>query len=482
MIAAAAVGLGGVALFTAAGAGLAELSPALRRLPLGSRLGYAYLLGLAAVPGALFALSHLAAMPLRTAAVWAVAAVPAAIGLLAALWRRRRERERAARRRRDPVVLVCFGVVALIALGLAAQAASDPVNDWDGRMTWSAEARYMRAAATVDAEVLRHRRWFITHPQYPPLLPLAQVAVLEAFAADGDSHAFRMLYAAAFVAWLLVVQDGARRLAGRRAAALAMLLAAAVPFYQYGEGGGASAYSDLPLAAFYGAALVLLVILPPRPADAGAAGLFLAGAVLAKNEGLPLAALVAALALGQALLRGRRTRRRALAAAAAVGLAALAAAAACALLASWRAGIPNREDEAYLANFHFAELWPVVFTRLPGFVPLLLERMVAWKSWTAFWWAIPALLVAGRRAVLRPRRLALALFIAAAAPPAIGWIAYSTRPDGAAIAAVTWDRFLLQGSVPLMILAAGALADVLRRRGGLLRAQRRALEEGRPTA
>jgi hypothetical protein len=495
LIADGAAGLGGVALFAAAGLGMAELSPTLRRLSLVPRLGYAYLLGLAGVAGALYALSHWAAVPLRAPAVWSAAAVPALLGLAAALRRRRAGRRRQPRPParpafpsrgsggsvlREPWVLLCVGVTALIVCGLVADAATDPVKDWDGRMTWSMQARYVRAEGTVDAEVLRHKRWFVTHPQYPLLMPVAQVAVLEAFAQSDDSHAFRMLYAGAFAAWLLVVYDGARRLAGRRPAALAVLLAAAVPFFEYGEGGASSAYSDLPLAGFYGAALVLLVVRPPRPADGWVAGLFLAAAVLTKNEGLPLAALVLALAAGRTIARkrmrgegrGGAARRRlaaltALTALTASVLAAVVALAALTLLASWRAGIPNRQDEKYVASFRPRELWPAVVTRAPSIVPILLARMFDWRRWTAFWWAIPAVLAAGWRAVARRRRLPLLL--AAAAPPAIGWVAYCVRPDGAAIAGATWERFLLQASVPLLLLVASALGDVLRRVRSTLR-------------
>jgi hypothetical protein len=467
VIADGAAGLGGVALFAGAGWGLSELSPALRRLPAIRRLGYAYLLGLAAVAGALYALSHGAGVLLRAPAVWAAAALPAALGLVAAL--RRRRRGAMARRSaswRDPWLLACFGVIALVGCGLAADAATDPLKDWDGRMTWGAQARYVRAEGTVDAEVLRHKRWFVTHPQYPLLLPVAQVAVLEAFAAPEDSHAFRMLYVGVFAAWLLVVYDGARRLAGRRPAALAALFAAAVPFSQYGEGGAASAYSDLPLAAFYGAALVLLLVMPPRWSNGWVAGIFLGAAVLAKNEGLPLAALALALAWGQAFARSAarpgtaiRRRARALLAPAIAGALALAA---VGLLTSWRAGIPNRQDESYLASFRPGALWPAIVAQAPRILPILLGRMLAWRRWTAFWWAVPAILAAGWRALLRPRRLPL--LAAAAAPPAIGWAAYCVAADPTRVAEVTWERFLLQGSVPLLLLVAAALSDVLQRR------------------
>src|SRR5437588_701010 len=53
------------------------------------------------------------------------------------------------------------------------------VDDTDGRVTWTPHARYMQAEATVDAGTLRDPGWAVAHPRYPPLLPLAQLTILE---------------------------------------------------------------------------------------------------------------------------------------------------------------------------------------------------------------------------------------------------------------------------------------------------------------
>jgi hypothetical protein len=465
-------GLADVALFALPGLGLAELTPALRTLPLPRRLAYGYLLGVSAVGGALYALSHFLGVPLRPAAVWPTVLLPALAGLAARLLRRAplapgaaepAASPRAAPRERARRVLVvaATAVAAMVSIGVLADAVTDPVKDWDGRMTWCAQARYVRAAGTVDAEVLRNERWFITHPQYPLLLPLAQVAAQEAFAADVDSHAFRALYAAFFPALLLVLYDGARRWAGAAAAALMALIAALVPFFTVGEGGATTTYSDLPLACFYGAGLVLLLSRRARTGDALAAGLLLGAAVLTKNEGAPLAAVALVLAavapgLGRRSPRATRGRRlRRLAAAAAPALLALG------LLLAWRAQIPNREDEGYFSFVRAGDLWPAIFTRASTFGPVLLSRMGDWQHWRGFWWMAPVLFLAGWRLLRRP--VSWRLLAAALAPPAIGWVAYSAHWDPLYLANVTWERLLLQAAVPLLLLLACALAEVLGR-------------------
>jgi hypothetical protein len=474
-------GLGAVALFAVPGYALTALVPELRRLPPPRRAAYGYLLGVSTVAGSLYCLSHLLDVPLRPPAVWTAAVVPCLAGAVAAVTRRLRRaaaakagagagarpdrdlaelndssrRQDLHRRRRRPQRLVegaCAVLAALVCAGLVAEAVSNPIHDWDGRMTWSAQARYVRAEGTVDAGVLGNARAYISHPQYPLLLPVAQVAALEAFHGGPDSHLQRALYAAFFPAFLLVVYDGARRAGGRTIAALVALAAAAIPFFTYGEGGAFSTYSDLPLACFYGAAASLL--LWPRPALGGAlaAGILLAGAALTKNEGVLLATV--ALALGW---RAGAGRAKALAR---IGAAALPLLLALGLLASWRAGIPNRQDENYPELLATGDLWPGIVTHAALFGPVLWRQMFRLHHWAGFWCLPPILFAAGRRCFRHPlvrRRLLLA-----AAPPAIGWAAYSVHLDPVLIASVTWERFLLQGSIPLLIALAAALAQCWR--------------------
>lgn len=459
--------LGGVALFAAAGLGAAELFPGLRSLPLVRRLGYAYLLGIALVAGSLWALSHVLGVPLRRPAIVACAVVPALAGLAA--WSFRRLRSGRAHRmqprrtgwRRFARVLV-FAALAWVCLGLLAEAVTNPVGNWDSRMFWSAQAIYLRAAGTVDAKVLRERQWYIDHPQYPILLPLAQVAVQEGFGADRDRHLFRALYAALFPAFLLVLADGARRWAGEAPAALACLAAASVPALTWWTAGGAaSAYSDLPLGCFFGAGLVLLLALRRRVLDGLAAGLLLAAAVLTKNEGTALA--LAGLLLGglSLLLQRRRPEWRSWGRLAA---AAVPVVLARALFVSWRSGIPNRHDEKYASFVDLADFWPEVITRIPLLAGVIAREMLLPEIWGFFWWMAPIVLLLGWKG-WRGRRHAVSLPLLGGflAPLVVVWGAYTVHWAPVHLAPVTWNRFLVQASLPLFLLLALSLRGLLRR-------------------
>src|SRR5262249_36633775 len=128
---------------------------------------------------------------------------------------------------------------AVVSLAVLGDALALPLRDWDGRMTWTAQARYLEFEGTVDATVLTQPGWYVAHPWYPLLLPVAQVAVQEATCAGPDRPTYRVLYAALFPAWLLVIYGGARSLAGRAAAAWTALAAAMLPFPAFSQWGGA---------------------------------------------------------------------------------------------------------------------------------------------------------------------------------------------------------------------------------------------------
>jgi hypothetical protein len=449
----------GVALFGLAGAAAVQLLPALRELPRGRRLAYAYLLGVAWVAGSLYALSHFLGLPLRRPAILIVASLP----LLAWLARlvSRRLAAPAPQDAPDPgsrgLRTAAFLVGSIAFLAVLPDVLVNPLRDWDGRMTWCPQARYIREEGTVSPTVLTQRGWFVSHPWYPVLMPVAQVAVLEVLQAGDDDHYFRGLYAFFFPAWLLILYGGARRWTRPGAAAWTAMAASLFSVVSIFRGGGAtSAYSDLPLACFFGAGLLLLLEPRPRLSAGLAAGLLLGAAALTKSEGAPLAlwALVVAAAVPPASGIRLRSRWRPFALAGGIVLGALI------LLLSWRAGIPERY-ESYGSLISWSNLWPGVISRAPLLLAAIRKQMIAPADWGIFWSVAPVVLLAGWRGLRR--RVTASLLLAAAAPLGIAWIAYSLSLDPLRLIETTWNRFILQASVPLLVLVSLALDDLLHR-------------------
>ena len=469
--------LGGVALFLLPGLALTGLFPGLRAIPRFRRLGYGYLLGVATVAGTLYALSALLDVPIRRPTIFGTAAGLAAIGL--AGWLRARDRH--ARRpglgmRARLVSLLLAAAAAGVCAGVFADAVTEPLRDWDGRMHWSAQARYIRHEGSVLPVAITKGQWFINHPRYPVLLPVAQVAVLEATGARTDELFFRGLYAAFLPALLLVIYDGARRWAGWLPAGLSTVAMASVPFFtSYPDGGAVSSYSDIPLACFYGSALILLLRGRAFPSDGVAAGLLLGAAVLTKNEGTLLAGFALLAAASIPLLRLWRSRRpaplspvprrRLLLKGSRLCAAAGAMVLVLAFFLVWRSDIPNRQDEMYEDFVQAQHFFPGVFTRMPVYAGVVLDRtFLSWDHWVGFWWMVPFVLFAGR-GVLTGRRAALSwpLLLGLGGPLAVAWGAYTVHWHPDQLANVTWERFLVQGSVPFAVFFSLCLREVLRK-------------------
>ncbi|MFI5182259.1 MAG: hypothetical protein ACHQPI_12805 [Thermoanaerobaculia bacterium] len=440
-------------LFLLAGWGIVEASRALRGRTLPVRLAYGYLVGVAAVGLFLHAMTQIAGPVLTRPVVLAVFASFSLLLLVAY-----------PRRSRAPFPWAAIAPAAIgtaVSVGLLVAAIGRPIAETsDSISVWNTKARVIRAARTVDAPVIRDVRYQMELPTYPVLMPVTQVAVLEALGLSDDDRGVKPLYAAFFPALLVLVFDAARRRAGSGAAALAALAGALLPQISTEPYGGASgAYSDLPMACFLGGGLLLLFERRPGLRAAALAGVLLAGAVLTKTEGLHLAliGLVVALVVRLPHLLALRREGR-LHAASLVSLIPPAAGIAIGgtLLAWWRASIADRMGTNYAGLFSIQALVQGLGQRSWGIFRAITESSVNKWEWGWFWPAAAIAVAAGaavvRRRLLRPVLLFLPLTLLV---PLGGYLVTNWIPEN--LVAGTWSRFLIQTSAFWLVLLAACV-------------------------
>ncbi len=428
------------------GAGLLALSGARGNRPVVVRAAWAFVAGVAYTGLVLYAASELLSVPIRAAQVRAVLLAPVALGCVA-LWRRRRP---PAGGWLGPAAALVAIPLLLVGGPLFLESIAVPLSDGDGRVTWSAQARHMRFEASVTPPTIREAGWFVHHPEYPPLMPVVQVALLEALDLGEDDRAIRPLYAAFFVVLVIVAADVGSTLGGRTWGALAAGLLALLPAVSGEAGGGAGAYSDLPLAVFWGGAFLLLLDGRRSRGDTLLAALLLAAAVAAKNEGL----LYALIVLGACSL-DRRSRRGMASIVFAVTLAGL-------LVAARKHGIENRLDSDFegrvLAGLTIRE----VLSRLSLAVPEALGVLstAPWRGAAVFFGV--ASMAGATFFRRRPAQQMATGAVLAVAVPLVGY-AFSPYPP-VWLARTTADRFLVHLALPATALLAMAMREAIARR------------------
>jgi hypothetical protein len=314
---------------------------------------------------------------------------------------------------------------AVVAILIAISVATMPPTSVDARTLWSFHARVINDTGSYPAPELRDAHFPIPHPQYPPLLPMAEAAA--AWAAGGpDDRVLRTVPTLFYLAVAVLLLAELPRRDPRWGVPLALTWILMPTLVLFEEGGADSGVADTPLAFYLLASVVA--------ADSGApvlAGGFLAAGVLTKNEGIVLGALLLAAAFWR-----DRNQRRALAAMAVVFVS---------VLIAWlalRAGIPPGLDENYTSRLSLAALE----RGLPRAGALAFEMLrIAFafpQRSGLFWWMVVALWLGSPRrweALVRGRLWILPAFVG------ILFVIYLVSPwQGLAQVQFSFSRILLQ--------------------------------------
>ncbi len=454
-------GLGASAIFVACGLGISAFSRALKARPLAIRLAFAYLLGMAWVSGGMFLAGHFLDVRFSRTSFLVLAIVPFVAGLRKGLGLSRPVSRPGPTRPRKALAFAALAVAGLVFFGILCDVVATVQSGWDSKMIWLTQARYLRASGKVHAPVFYDEKAYLAAPRYPILMPIVNVAVQEIFDTKDDERIPRVVYALFLPVLLALVFDGAARRAGRDAAWCAVLTLALIPNFSFVSDGSASTgYSDLPLGAFLGAGAL---VLDRRRLDfptALAGGLLLGAAVFTKTEGAPLAAIaIAAIAFGQwrrgGASKGSSSLRQASRLIPALALLFVL----IVTRQGWSRAIPDRYSAPFVEDP--GRLLRQTIERIPKLVLPIWRELEDAPTWGHFWWSAPLIFAAGARGWrARGMRSQLALTIGALGFYAVAyggtyWILEHLIHS-------TWNRFMIQMSVPLFCVFAGALGATLR--------------------
>jgi hypothetical protein len=343
--------------------------------------GLAFVTGWAAV-GVGVSLALVAGLALAVWQVLLVAGALTAAAVGAGLRVRPAATERPAAVRPGPVALLAAAVLALYGAALLARAWFGGASTaWDAWAVWIPKAKSIVLFDGIDLGVGGFASF--AHPYYPPLVPGMDAV---AFRFMGSLDVTRLplqewLLFAAFVGAL------AGLLAGRVRPAIlwpSLLALALMPSFDRLVG---SSLADFPLAVLVGLVGVCaaLWLLEGAGAYLGVAAVLVAAAALTKNEGLPLAVLLALMVVVAALLARRRRPLLPVALAAVAVLAVL----------PWKFWL-SAHDLPQTTEFYYRDLFDVDFLgdRLDRLSTALAEEPAYLLSPDRWLLAVPLALVA----------------------------------------------------------------------------------------
>ncbi len=441
-------------LYAAAGFGWISVCRTLAGASVFERLAYSFLLGVTVVTLPLFGLSHVLGVGLTSATTWLVIAVAVVASI--SVWLAKRHRGYGAPiEKTERLWILAVVVVALAAIALSI---ARPPFGWDFRMTWSAHARYFHEAGSVLPEAFVESDIFVVHPQYPPLTSLMQVVAYH-LGGRAEDCLVGPTYVGFWIAFVGLVYGGVRRLTNSaKSAMMTAIIPLAIPWFLLGEGGALSGYADLPLACFFGAALIHAAGSKSRTGGV-LEGVLLSAAVFTKNEGLVLVmAYLSSLILVSLLFESKRQAlvRR-------IAITGMLVALASVWLVAWQSQIPKRFSESHFDSVASASWLGEDFVALTTEVIPAAGTVVAKPRWLALILALGVFGWLGRRELRRP--VAIVLAAAWVLGNTAYLVVYWANPwpgNMVYLVTVTFERLQLQISVPLLVLLGITISGWLR--------------------
>jgi len=194
------------------------------------------------------------------------------------------------------IIIIIFIIVS--ALNIGYRALARPLTSWDDRAIWGSKAKIIYYEKTIMAEGFTEQFRLHPHKDYPLLVPLSEYYFFSTLR-DANDRLVKVIFIGLFFSVVAITYFHIKGVMGGTAALAAALILISMPAFGLIDIGAPSGYADVPLTFYYGAGSIYALswLRGHKPHYAYLAFIFISMAVLTKNEGLGMAAIVIVLML-----------------------------------------------------------------------------------------------------------------------------------------------------------------------------------------
>lgn len=158
----------------------------------------------------------------------------------------------------NPLSLLCSSIIVIQVLFVFIHAAIIPEQSWDGRMRWGLKSEVLYTQQSVFTEYFQNPYFFVTHPNYPLLIPL-QMTDLYTSLQEINEQAVKILFSFYFLMIVLTLYDYLRSRTSSLSAILFTALFSTIPLFLTNEGSATTMMADVPLALYVTLAVICLL-------------------------------------------------------------------------------------------------------------------------------------------------------------------------------------------------------------------------------
>jgi len=157
-----------------------------------------------------------------------------------------------------PIYLACLCIIVFQIAFVFFHSWIIPEQSWDGRMRWGLKAEVLYTQQSVFTEYFKNPYYFVTHPNYPLLIPL-QMTSLYTYVNEVNEQAVKLLFPLYFLMIALALYDYLQSKTSSFSATLFTAFLVTIPQFLLHEGSATTMMTDVPLSFYITIAVIFLL-------------------------------------------------------------------------------------------------------------------------------------------------------------------------------------------------------------------------------